>query len=190
MQEHCESLTTADREHVAELLAGLPGDLHKTPLGDVEAFNVPHASKPSLDKATLDSLSSLLGSTVVKALETFAEEYNTEFDIEGPPVFLHGELNEHHILWDAVNHRLNTIDLSSCNIGDPASDFSELWNYGESFLERVYQLYDGPKYPKLLRRAALFYKARPIYALKYALQEDKWRAQSMKLFKRRWAELA
>ena len=67
MQEHCESLTTADREHVAELLAGLLGDLHKTPLDDVEAFNVPHASKPGLDKATLDSLSSLLGSTVVKA---------------------------------------------------------------------------------------------------------------------------
>lgn len=72
---------------------------------------------------------------------------------ELPCVLSHGDLYHSHLLWDKKNHLLGVIDFSDMNLGDPAVDFAELWEYGKDFINEVYGYYTGPKDDTLLERA-------------------------------------
>lgn len=70
-----------------------------------------------------------------------------------PSVFLHGDVYSRHLLWDKANQRLGLIDFSDMNRGDPAFDFAELYEYGQGFVNKVYNYYTGPKDNTFLQRA-------------------------------------
>jgi aminoglycoside phosphotransferase (APT) family kinase protein len=184
-------MTAADQQCAAEQLARFLTDFHGIPIDDVSAFNLPYEQKPAIDlKISLDVLSPIFGTSITPAVTSFVDQFNSEFDSDCPTVFLHGELNWEHIMWDESRGRVNSIDISACVIGDPARDFAELWSYGERFIQQVYQLYNGPKYSALLRRAALIYKAMPINALKYWVSADREVPESsIGRFRDRWPEL-
>jgi aminoglycoside phosphotransferase (APT) family kinase protein len=73
-----------------------------------------------------------------------------------PKVFLHGDIYSTHLLWDSKDKKLGLIDFSDMNIGDPAFDFAELYEYGQEFIEQVYKLYKGPKDDSFLERAWIY----------------------------------
>ncbi|MFI5240111.1 MAG: aminoglycoside phosphotransferase family protein [Candidatus Saccharimonadia bacterium] len=85
-------------------------------------------------------------------------------DVEGlvlnnlPAVLLHGDIYSTHLLWDAGQMNLGIIDFSDMNIGDPAYDFAELYEYGEEFVRLVYQYYEAPKDDTFLNRAIIYQK--------------------------------
>lgn len=70
-----------------------------------------------------------------------------------PAVFLHGDVYSRHLLWNDTDKRLGIIDFSDMNLGDPACDFAELFEYGDDFVHQVYSHYTGPKDEMFLERA-------------------------------------
>lgn len=185
-------MSPAMRTVVGDRLADLLTDFHSVPPSDVARFNVPKGERPSLDlHASLDLLSSVFGRAAAAAVSGFVHKFNATFAHDGPQVFLHGELNAEHILWDPTPAKISTIDVSACFIGDPAHDFSELWKYGEDLVRQVIQRYEGPKYPGLADRAALLYKAMPIGALAYWVSAGKEiPPKTVALFEDRWPEIS
>lgn len=86
---------------------------------------------------------------VTKILESVDKLINKEL----PQVFLHGDIYSSHLLWDMKNKELGVIDFSDMNIGDPAFDFAELFEYGRAFVKKVYDLYSGQKDSSFINRA-------------------------------------
>lgn len=73
-----------------------------------------------------------------------------------PVVLTHGDVYSRHLLWDKDQHRLGVIDFSDMSHADPALDFAELHEYGQDFVDTVYQHYAGPKDDQFLERAWIY----------------------------------
>ena len=70
-----------------------------------------------------------------------------------PATYIHGDLYHNHLLWDEQARKLGVIDFSDMELGDPAKDVSELYEYGKEFARAVYEQYRGPKDNTFLQRA-------------------------------------
>ena len=99
------------------------------------------------------------------AVEKALEEVDRLLTQHMPRVFLHGDIYSRHLLWDAPNSQLGIIDFSDMNIGDPAYDFAELYEYGKQFVEDVYDRYQGAKDEAFLRRAWNYQKHIAVYMM-------------------------
>ncbi len=82
-----------------------------------------------------------------------------------PNVFLHGDVYSRHLLWDTTAGKIGIIDFSDMNIGDPAVDFAELYEYGKGFVEMVYEQYDGSKDDSFLARAWAYQRWVGVYMM-------------------------
>ncbi|MBU0578152.1 aminoglycoside phosphotransferase family protein [Patescibacteria group bacterium] len=73
--------------------------------------------------------------------------------------FIHIDIHYSNVLIKHDDSELaGVIDFSDRVIGDPATDFAHLWNYGPKFIKSVYKKYRGPKDPEFLYRSKLYSK--------------------------------
>ncbi|MEX5274097.1 aminoglycoside phosphotransferase family protein [Kocuria sp. CPCC 205235] len=80
-------------------------------------------------------------------------------------VLIHNDLYSSHLLWDSTTSRLGVIDFSDMCIGEPAMDFSRLFEFGPSMVEAVYSKYAGPKDSTFLDRAWTYWEWYSVYSL-------------------------
>jgi aminoglycoside 2''-phosphotransferase len=83
--------------------------------------------------------------------------------------FIHADFRDEHIF--VIHGRIaGVIDFGDARIGDPAFDFTFLFEYGETFAANVYRRYRGPKDVRFLERARAHYIRWVVDELYYALK--------------------
>ncbi|MDE2079187.1 MAG: phosphotransferase [Patescibacteria group bacterium] len=108
------------------------------------------------------------------ASEQLLRQMDTFFNIYGRTrsphkTFIHADFRDEHIFM----HRGNitgVIDFGDARVGDPAFDFSFLFEYGAPFVQAVYAAYRGPKDAQFLERARTHYLRWIIDELYYAIK--------------------
>ncbi len=166
-----QKLFDHDRQTIAAQLAGFITALHRTPPSVTKRCrvrrentwryfnrfvrNVKRLLFPSRDLTKNDK----------QLIKRFLIELRSALKIyekNKRKVLIHRDLTYIHILWDDLKKRINIIDFSDRVLGDPAGDFTELFEYGPRFAEKVFLLYKGKKDEHMLDRARLYFKRLPI----------------------------
>ena len=169
---HYKRLTAEEKEKFAKQMADFLTDLHSTPNSAISKFNIsvdnPSKDYKELANNTKKFLFPRLNKKEVLAIQNYLGELKIALDqINYSNVLTHNDLSWEHILWD--KNKVNIIDLSDRSFGDPASDFTGLWEYGQKLVNRVYELYKGKKDEQLLHRSQLYFKRIPLFIMKDAL---------------------
>ena len=143
-----KQLTSSEKEAFTKQIANFLTRLHLTPDSVISKFNM-SVDNPSRDfKRFADNTKKLLFPHLSKREITAIQGYLDELEItidhsKYSNVLIHDDLAWKHILWDS--QKVNIIDFSDHKFGDPARDFTGLWEYGQKFVNRVYELYKGKK---------------------------------------------
>ncbi|MBT6691070.1 aminoglycoside phosphotransferase family protein [Candidatus Parcubacteria bacterium] len=169
-----ESLSDAAKEKIAKQLANFISTLHATPKYVIKEFNV-EESKPQKDYTALtDNSKKLLFPKLdkkeVQMIKKFLKELKTTLDHKYSNVLIHTDLKWEHLLWNTEKNKLNIIDFSDREFGDPATDFTSLWAFGNKFTNRVYELYEGKKDEKFLYRSQLYFKKIPLLVMQGVIE--------------------
>jgi len=85
---------------------------------------------------------------------------------------IHGDFYGRHILWDSKLKLTGFIDFSDANLGDPAIDFAELFEFGVIFTRRVLTAYDSTD-SELLSRALVYYQRVGVYLMINSFEDTK-----------------
>lgn len=91
------------------------------------------------------------------------------------PKLINGDIVPYHIIFDREAKRINgIIDFGTAGIGDPAADFAcIIYNYGESFLKRMADVY--PEISEAVRRARFWAGTLPLqWALSGRRTKNYW----------------
>lgn len=149
---------------VAEQLATFLKELHSVPRDKIQESDIPSSKIPSKHEHWVDLYQRLKGEVFPRfssdtqawaknKFESFLED-KSNFDYE--PKLIHGDLGVEHILFDNQKKCVSgIIDFDMAGLGDPAMDIAVLiYNYGEDFLRRIYQIY--PKLSIYLERAKFY----------------------------------
>ncbi len=163
------------RKLLQKMIADFISSLHQTPTTILKKYKT-RIGKPEkflewLVHDTEKYVFPKLNKNEIKYINEHFDELRKALNDKYSPVLVHGDLTEGHILWDDKKDKLSMIDFSDHHIGDPATDFSGLIEFGEEFITNVYNLYLGPKDENLLHRARLNYKTLPLTVMKGALCE-------------------
>ena len=157
-KEYFNSLEADDIEMIASRLAGFLSIIHSLHIEDFKTVVV--SDMPKWHQDMKDGIDKYLRDVLIK--EDIALVDKIIFDLEHvlkqhlPQALIHGDVYARHIFWDDTTKKLGLIDFSDMNIGDPAFDFAELYEYGEDFVEKVYAKYTGPKDETFLNRAKAY----------------------------------
>lgn len=102
-----------------------------------------------------------------------------------PLRLIHDDIAPKHLIWDDTTEKVGFIDFSDRVISDPAYDFAELYTYGEAFVDKVYELYQGTdKNEQFLSRAKAYMKAIGIHSLANTYRTEKMQhSEAMRLLK-------
>lgn len=76
-------------------------------------------------------------------------ELKFDFDL----TVIHSDFVRDHIFFDGISKITGVIDFADVELGDPALDFTGLWDYGESFVIKVLEHYKGEVDPDFLSRS-------------------------------------
>ncbi|MBN2789956.1 MAG: aminoglycoside phosphotransferase family protein [Candidatus Delongbacteria bacterium] len=164
-----KKLSRKDKELLAEQLGEFLTGLHNIPVAKIGSMcvetvdnlkqfkNLENNIKQYLHSKLSDNEIKLINSYMVTLKETFAHNYTK--------VLVHNDLSGEHILWDRKNFKVNIIDFSDREIGDPAMDFTGFFEFGEEFAQQVYSFYKGRKDVSFLYRAKLYFKRVPLYIM-------------------------
>jgi aminoglycoside phosphotransferase (APT) family kinase protein len=134
------------------LFAGLSRDVQEQVLGEIGGFlarlhRLPASLVTSQNTATgtawsgadyvrryrgrRERIASTLPRKLLVRIDRFFESLPEIVD-RAPPVLIHGDLSEDHILLAPHGDRLGgVIDFTDAGVGDPAFDFTFLWAYGD-----------------------------------------------------------
>mgnify|MGYP001270420768 CR=1 FL=1 len=169
-----KKINSTDKEKIAKQLANFITFLHSTPKSAVKKFNVPVANpkKDYLDMVlnAKKLIFPKLNKKEIAAIEKFFTELKTTLDYDGPNVLIHTDLKWEHLLWNSKKKKLNIIDFSDREFGDPAIDFTSFWAFGYKFTKRVYELYRGKKDAEFLNRSKLYFKKIPILVMQGVIE--------------------
>lgn len=161
-----QTLTASEKESAAQQIAGFLTILHATPKAITDQFEVRVEDEKSnyleLKANARELLHHRMNEDEVGQVENLLNELQARLDDIYERSLIHCDLTSEHILWDLEKKHINIIDFSDRAIGDPAVDFAGLFEYGEKYAERVYDLYGGNKDGNLLRRAKLYFQRIPI----------------------------
>ncbi|HEY8317375.1 MAG TPA: aminoglycoside phosphotransferase family protein [Amnibacterium sp.] len=140
------ALSAPDRDEVADALAGLLSALHGLdpsvlPPG-TPSWTVPE-EHVEVRRLAASGLPALLGPVELRLVDEVLDDVPALLAESPPPVLVHGDVYEDHLLHDPATGRLGLIDFSDLAVGDPAIDFAELIDYGRPFLEDVVRRYGG-----------------------------------------------
>jgi aminoglycoside 2''-phosphotransferase len=96
-----------------------------------------------------------------KLLRRIGDFFDTTYrSITLPPTktLIHSDLRDEHILMDQKTGTIaGVIDFGDAEMGDPAFDFTCLWDFGDSLPNEVYEKYRGPKDDMFLCRSRIHY---------------------------------
>jgi aminoglycoside phosphotransferase (APT) family kinase protein len=162
-------LSAVDKEKIAKQLASFITSLHATPGPIIRKFKVQPTNVKKNYNALVRNARKLvfpkLKKNEIKAVEIFFDELKIVLKQEYSNTLIHTDLKWEHLLWNNKKKRLNIIDFSDREFGDPAIDFTSLWIYGNKFTHRVYELYNGKKDKEFLYRSQLYFKKIPILVM-------------------------
>lgn len=168
-----KQLSASEKENIAKQLADFLTTLHKTPFSIAKKYNIRTETPAKLYAWQVRDIKKYifprLNKKEVLIIQKYLVELKAALDLNFSSALKHGDLTWEHILWDNRKKRVNIIDFSDRSLGDPASDFAGLWEYGSELVKRVYKLYRGKKDGKLLYRSQLYFKRIPLFVMKDAL---------------------
>lgn len=152
-----DTLPAAERTNIAVQIAGFLSVLHAMAQNghDVSGISPSHvqSGQAELKQQAELYLRGVLNEQDYSVAQKIISEVDELLTRPLPTVFLHGDLYNRHLLWDSPKAQLGVIDFSDMNLGDPAYDFAELYEYGSDFVREVYEYYTAPKDDTFLRRA-------------------------------------
>jgi len=144
-------LPESDQQVIADQLAEFFKQLHGIPLSAATARNIPMADAlmkhegwvkvfHRIQEKVLPLLLPHLREWITEHFEShLADKGNFAYELR----MVDTDISPYHILFDNNLNRLTgIIDFGCAGLGDPAIDLGVImYNYGESFLERFYQVY-------------------------------------------------
>lgn len=164
-------ITDLDKKEITEQVAKFLNVLHSTPESIVIDELSVSKKNPGKELAemrgdTRKFIFPKLKEDEIKSIEKYFDEIN-DFIVKGDyvHVLIHNDFVGEHIFWDDAEKKVNIIDFSDRDFGDPAVDFGGLWEFGEDFVEKVYELYSGEKDNNFLYRSKLYFQRLPIYVM-------------------------
>ena len=167
-------LTASEKDTIAKQLAKFISTLHATPKSIIIKYNVRSENQETNYKNLVRDVKKLLFPQLrkqdIQAIEEYFAELKDALDHTYSNALTHNDLTSAHILWDIKNKQVNIIDFSDRAFGDPAIDFSGLFEYGTKFTEKVFKLYSGKKDEQMLKRSQLYFKRIPLSIMKNSLQ--------------------
>ncbi len=159
-KEVFENLNIDDRNSIAKQLSQTISTLHT--FGKEDFPEVVITDMPAWQQEMKDYTAKYLTNILSTDDMAYAQETITKVDEilrhQLHLTFIHGDIYSRHLLWDAHTKTLGLIDFSDMNIGDPAFDFAELYEYGADFVDEVYRHYKGQKDSTFLNRAKTYGK--------------------------------
>jgi len=168
------SLPASEKDAVAKQLAEFISTLHATPKSIVAKYNVRTENQEKEYKILVRDVKKLLFPRLkkpeVQAIEKYFTELKDALGHEYSNTLIHNDLAWTHILWNSENKQVNIIDFSDRAFGDPAIDFSGLFEYDTKFVEKILKLYSEKKDKKMFERSQLYFKRIPLSIMKNSLQ--------------------
>lgn len=163
---HYRRLSASEKDTVAKQLAEFISELHATPKSIMLKYNVMNENQEQIYKELVRNAKKLLFPRLRKKDIQLIEDYFVELkDALGHKysnALVHNDLTGEHILWNVKIKQINIIDFSDRAFGDPAIDFSGLFEYGQKFTEKVLKLYSGKKDSQLMKRSQLYFHRFPL----------------------------
>ncbi len=162
-------MDTKKQDFIVNKLSNFLSVLHSIGAENIIKFDI----KAENQKDTIDELIKKLEKNVFPILKEkdilIIKQYLMELDWVKRDSYMktltHNDLTPEHILWDEKKHKINIIDFSDRIFWDPAIDFAWLFEYGEDFVKKVYNLYVWKKDKNFLKRAKLYFKRIPLYIM-------------------------
>jgi len=156
-QLHSEALTQKLATQIAEFLSSL----HSFPVEKALELGVLRNQKKEgifafykeIQRKMFPILKRLEQEWTQNLFESFLA--NKQF-FQYTPVLLHGDFSSDHILFDKDQGRIGIIDFGDASIGDPASDFPCLADYGAAFDQLVLTNYQGNIDSTFLQRRTFY----------------------------------
>jgi aminoglycoside 2''-phosphotransferase len=157
-------LAADDQQVIADQLAQFLKELHGIPRSEIENYDIPIADALMKHEGWVSAYQRIrekvfplllphLRDWMTEHFEShLANKDNFEYELK----MVDTDIPPYHILFDKQQKRVNgIIDFGCAGLGDPAIDFGViLYNYGESFLDRFYQVY--PEAEVYLQRARFY----------------------------------
>ncbi len=154
---------------IAKQLANLLSSIHAAKSEGIDLRGVKDSYMPDeqmeVKKLAKKYLSTLLSADDYEVVQSILSEVDRLLKQSTPTSFIHGDVYSNHLLWDSDNQKLGLIDFSDMTIADPAIDFAELYEYGTSFVEKVYDNYTGVKDSSFLNRAWIYQRWTGVYMM-------------------------
>jgi aminoglycoside 2''-phosphotransferase len=153
-----------DQQEVADQLAQFFKELHGIPTSEISRLKIPMADAlmkydrwvsvyQRIQEKVFPLLLPYMQEWVTEHFEThLAEKTNFEYELR----MIDADIPPYHILFNKLQRRISgIIDFGCAGLGDPAIDFGQiLYNYGESFLDRFYHVYQEAE--RYLNRARFY----------------------------------
>lgn len=169
-----------DQQALADQLAQFFKELHGVPVGEISNVEIPMADAlmkyegwvkvyQRIREKVFPLLLPHLRDWATAHFENhLADKSNFEYELK----MVDTDIPPYHILFDRGRKRINgIIDFGCAGLGDPAIDLGvTLYNYGESFLNRFYQLY--PEAESYLKRARFYAGAHEVRWLLTGLERN------------------
>ena len=175
-----QRLSVAIKKRLAQQLGKFLSQLHSTPITVAKKFSVKPTDYNTLTqtKKFENQVIKLILSRLNKKERTATKKFLIELKETVGSIkhskLIHDDLLDCHILINKKHTQLSgVIDFSDRAIGDPALDFSALWDYGEKFIQDV-AIHYGPNSNFLLRKALVYNKRRALYVMVHALDDKKY----------------
>ena len=160
-REDIFKLTAGERARIARELAVFLKQFHEIPQFELEQNKIAQSdvnrSREVWLKLFENVREQLFPSMMPHVRESVSEHFapilrDADF-MNYPPRLVNGDIVPYHIIFDREQKRINgIIDFGTAGIGDPAADFScIIYNYGESFLEKMAK--DYPEIERAIERA-------------------------------------
>ena len=167
-------LSASEKDTIAKQLAEFISTLHATPKSIITKYNIRSENQEINYKNLVRDVKKLLFPRLqkkdIQLIEDYFDELKEALGHNYPNALTHNDLTSVHILWDNKNKQTNIIDFSDRAFGDPAIDFSGLFEYGNIFAEKVFKLYSGKKDEQMLKRSQLYFKRIPLSIMKNSMQ--------------------
>lgn len=192
MKKKVFKLVSDETRHIlAKQIADFLSALHKTPMKIAEKYSTKKVNTQKMYKELLLKTNKWVIPRLSKRNQLVARDFFKEFKnyLKFPNrVFTHNDLYSSHILLSENKKCISgIIDFADRRIDDPARDFTELWDYGNGFIQEVYKNYKGPKDKDFLKRSKMYYKRIPFYEMISRFQGERGSFRTgFKMFKYRF----
>lgn len=182
-REDILKLHAREQAQIAQQLGDFLRQFHDIPMSEIEQNGIARSDVNRSRKVWLklfeDAKKELFPLMMPHVRESIEEHFASLIDdsdfMNYTPKLINGDIVPYHIIFDREAKRINgIIDFGTAGIGDPAADFAcIIYNYGESFLKRMADVY--PEISEAVRRARFWAGTLPLqWALSGRRTKNYW----------------